>query len=167
MKKYLVLTLLGVSMLAQATSYTLFSGLNCYNSSYSCTLPVTTIAPDQQITDCKFTFTSMNTYSGLLYCNLLGNNSSCSVGSKYGSSTSWTCTLDSICLDYLNNCISSGNCNFNLGCYGNWNIGSCQVEYTCQPKPNCSVPDSSTTIYMLGLALLALELSRRKLALAK
>jgi hypothetical protein len=168
MKKYLFIALLGISTFANATSYTLFSSLSCYNNSYNCSLPIANVAPDQEISDCTFTFNTINTSfrSSLLYCNLVGNNSSCSIGSQTGSASTWNCSLDNNGLTYLNNCISTGSCGFNLGCYGGYNIGNCQVSYNCKPKTqNC--PDSSTTAYLLGLGILGMELARRKFALAK
>ena len=167
MTKYLFIALLGITTLANATTCTLFTSLNCYSQSYNCSLPVVNIAPDQQISDCYFTFKSVNTgSSGLLYCNLVGGSSSCHVGSQSGSASTWNCKLNSNGLTYLNNCISAGSCGFNLSCYGGYNIGSCQVTYTCTPKTqNC--PDTGTTAYLLGLGLLGIELSRRKFARAK
>lgn len=167
MKKYIIVALLGITTLANATSYTLFTSLNCYNSSYKCSLPVVNIAPDQEISDCSFTFNSINGgSSSQLYCNLFGGSANCNVGNQTGSTSTWNCNLDTSCVTYLNQCINSGNCGFNLSCYGGYNIGSCQINYTCKPKTqNC--PDNSTTAYLLGLGLLGVELARRKLALAR
>ena len=167
MKRIIILALLGITTLANATSYTLFNSLNCYNSSYNCSLPLVNIAPDQEISDCSFTFNSINGgHSSQLYCNLFGDGSNCHVGSQTGSTSTWDCTLNNSGVTYLNNCLKSGNCGFNVSCYGGYNIGSCQVSYTCKPKTQ-SCPDNSTTAYLLGLGLLGVELARRKLALAR
>jgi hypothetical protein len=163
MKKIIFAALMVVATLAQANTCTLFS--NTSGNNYSCSLPVNT--GGQDITTCSFTFNSVYCPS-TLFCNLLGNSSSCNVGFQQGSCNTWTCTLNSTCLNYLNNCLGSGNnCSFNLNCWGGWNIGCCQCDYTCGGTPHNSVPDTFTTVLMLGLTLLGLEVSRRKLVPAR
>jgi hypothetical protein len=165
MKKYLTIALLGIATLANANTCNLFSSVNCYNTTYNCGLPVTTPSADQQISSCTFTFTSLNSYSaGLLYCNLTGGSSTCNVGSQGSSTPSWTCTLNSAGLDYLNNCVSSGkSCNFGIDCRGGWQVGSCKVDYTCSPTPHTAVPEVASTAALMGLGLLAVGLFRRQL----
>jgi hypothetical protein len=166
MKNYLIIALLGISTLVHATTCTVFSGLNCNNSSYNCSLQSSLGAYGGQISDCNFTFTSCSTPStGLLYCNLFGGSTACTVGSQTSSTTTWVCNLDSNGLTYLNNCLYSGNCNFGIGCSGNWNIGSCCVNYTC-PTPHNHVPDTAMTVGLLGFTLLGVELFRRRLVVA-
>lgn len=168
MKKQLIIALLGISTIVHATTCTVFSGLNCYNSSYACSLSSGLVASGSQISDCNFSFTSCNSSSsGLLYCNLQGSSSACTVGSQSGSTTTWNCALDSNGLNYLNNCLNAGKCDFGLNCSGNWNIGSCTVNYTCNPTPHNRVPDSSATVYLLGLVLLGVELFRRQFSVAR
>jgi hypothetical protein len=167
MKKLaLVIALFGAVSLAQATTCTLFSNVSGYNNNYNCSLP--TVTSDNQITDCTFTFDSVNCGNrGYLYCDLVGNNSNCNVGSV-GTTSTWSCTLDANGINYLNNCIASGNnCDFNLNCYGNCNIGDCKITYDCTPCPGKGVPDNALTVALLGIALLGLDMSRRKLALAR
>ena len=169
MKKYLIIALLGVASVVNATSYNLFSSVNCYNNSYSCNLPVSAVPSGQQISTCTFTFNSLSAYqSGLLYCNLLGNGSTCNVGSKGSSATTWNCTLTSVGLTYLNDCLSKGKtCNFGISCSGGWNIGNCSVNYTCTPTPHTtSVPDVASTAALLAFGLLGVCVLRRKLVLA-
>jgi len=167
MKKHLIIALLGLSTLVHATTCSVFSGLNCNNNSYNCSLQPTLGTYGGQISDCNFTFTSCNTPStGLLYCNLFGGNNVCTVGSQTSSTTTWVCNLDSNGLNYLNNCLNSGNCNFGVSCTGNWNIGSCCVNYTCTPTPHNNVPDTGMTVGLLGLTLLGVELFRRRLTVA-
>jgi hypothetical protein len=163
MKKIIFAALMAVTVMVQANTCTLFSNQFGYN--YSCSLPV--ITSGQQFTSCSFTFSSILCPS-LLYCNLLGNSSSCTIGTLSGSFGKWTCTLDSTGLSYLNNCLTSGNsCSLNLACagFGLWDIGSCQCDYTCSGggTPHSTVPDTSMTVVWLGLTLLGVELSRRKL----
>jgi hypothetical protein len=76
-------------------------------------------------------------------------------------------------------CFTSGYYDPSYGCFGNYNPISCFGNYNnnggcqtgnnnppCNPPPkNC--PDTTSTLFALALALTALELSRRKLALAK
>ena len=167
LKKLFVIALLSATYFAHATSYTMFSGLSC-NSSYSCNFPSSGYTQGSQVTDCTFTFTSCSAnYGSLLFCNLFGSGSSCSVGSQNGGTTTWTCTLNQNGLDYLNNCLNSGNCNFGLNCSGNWNIGSCSVNYNCNPTPHNTVPDTSSTVLLLGAAFLGLEVFRRRFQLAR
>jgi hypothetical protein len=168
MKKFLILAALAVTTVAQATTCTLFNNYSGYNNSYNCSFPSSSIGANQQVSSCTFTFTSCNSWypSGSLYCNLLGSGSTWTCGSQSSSTSTWNCTLNNSCLTYLNNCLTSGSCNFNLNCYGGWNVGSCTVDYTCTPKPH-TVPDTATTVLMLGLALIGIEFSRRKLAVAK
>ncbi len=168
MKKIiLAITLaLGVNTLVHATTCNLFSSVNC-NSSYTCSLP-TSSWTGQQVTSCTFNFNSCSLTSGgsgYLYCQLIApNNSTCTVGQNNGPTQSWTCTLNSTGLNYLNNCLTSGTCDFGIGCLGNWNIGNCSVDYTCSPgTKGQSVPDLATTAFLLGLSLTGLELVRRKL----
>jgi len=163
-----VIALLGISTIVHANSYsnsyTLASGVNCNNSSYNCSIPVGNIAPGQEISDCTFTFTSCNTHSrtgGYFSCDLFGSGVNCSLGGQHGSTQTWTCTLDSTQLSCLNQCISSGNCNFGINCQGSWNIGSCCINYDCHPKRE--VPDSSSTVYLLGAALVGIALLRRQM----
>ena len=165
MKKLaLLIALVGSVTLAHATSTTLFNNLSCNNNSYSCSMP--TIGPNLEVSDLTFTFSTVNCgKTGTLSCDLenLGNTVLC--GTQKGSTTTWTCTLSSSCINYLNNCISSGKgCNFNLSCLGFCNIGSCTCNYDCKPTPPKNVPDTSVTIAILGAALLGLEVFRRKFA---
>ena len=154
---------MAVTTMVQANSCQIFS--NQSGNSYSCSLPVS--GNGQPITSCTFTFNSV-TCPSVLYCNLKGDNSSCNVGTEQGSSGSWTCTLDSNGLNCLNSCLSSGNnCTFSLDCWGKWNIGSCQCDYTCGGTPHNNVPDTSMTVVFLGLTLLGMELSRRRLVPAR
>ena len=123
---------MAVTTFVQANSCQIFS--NQSGNSYSCSLPVS--GSGQPVTSCTFTFDSV-TCPSVLYCNLQGNSSSCNVGTcQKGSNNTWNCTLDSNCLSYLNNCLGSGNnCTFSLDCWGKWNIGSCQCDYTCAYAP--------------------------------
>ena len=163
MKKFIFAAMMAVTATVQANTCTLFS--NQSGNNYSCSLPVST--GGQQVTSCTFTFNSISCPS-VLYCDLLGSGSSCSVGTQKGSTTTWTCTLDSTGLNYLNSCLDSGKgCSFNLDCFGKWNIGSCQCDYTCGGTPHSTVPDTSMTVVLLGLTLLGMELSRRKLVPAR
>jgi hypothetical protein len=164
MKKLIFAALMAVTAMVQANTCQIFSNQSGYN--YSCSLPVSNSG--QQISSCTFTFTSISC-SSVLYCDLLGGGSSCNIGTcQKGSNNTWTCTLDSNGLTYLNNCLSSGNnCGFSLDCWGKWDIGCCQCDYSCGGTPHNSVPDSSMTVVLLGLTLLGVELSRRKLVLAR
>jgi len=169
MKKVLlaVTLALGVNSLVHATTCSLFSSVNC-NSSYTCGLP-TSSWTGQQVTSCTFNFNSCSLTSGgsgYLYCQLTApGNTTCSVGQTTSSTQTWTCTLDSTGLNYLNNCLASGTCDFGIGCLGNWNIGNCSVDYTCTPGTKVpSAPDLATTALLLGMSLTGLELVRRKLA---
>ena len=158
MKKFaLIFALLGSVTLAQANTTTLFNNLNCDNNSYSCSLP--DIGSGYQVTDCTFTFSSVNcSLLSYLSCDL---DNTWGVGTKNVSTSTWTCTLNTNDLDYLNNCISSGkDCDFDLSCFGDYNIGSCTLNYDCQR----GVPDTATTVILLGIALLGLEALRRKFA---
>lgn len=169
MKNYLIIALLGITTVVNATTCNLFSSVNCYNNSYNCSLPVGTVPVGQQISSCTFTFNSLSSYSaGLLYCSLLGNGSTCTVGSQSSSASTWNCTLNSTGLSYLNNCLSTGSsCNFGVNCYGGWSIGNCSVNYTCTPTPHTSnVPDVASTAVMLMLGLLGVSLFRNRLVLA-
>ena len=159
---------LGISTLVHANTYStynLFNGLNCNNSSYGCNL---NIGGGQNIADCTFTFTSCNTsYRGnTLSCDLDGINVNCALGSCKGSTSTWTCTLNQTQLDCLNQCLGSGKCDFNVDCHGNWNIGGCSCNYDCTPK-NHNVPDNSTTVVLLGAAIAGVELLRRHLMTPK
>jgi hypothetical protein len=163
MKKIIFAAMMAVTAVVQANTCTLFS--NQSGNNYSCSLPVSTSG--QQVTSCTFTFNSISCPS-VLYCDLLGSGSSCTVGTQKGSTTTWTCTLDSTGLNYLNSCLDSGKgCSFNLDCFGKWNIGSCQCDYTCGGTPHSTVPDASMTVVLLGLTLIGMELSRRKLVPAR
>jgi hypothetical protein len=164
MKKIIFAALMTVTAMVQANTCTIFS--NQSGKNYSCSLPVSTSGQD--ITSCTFTFTSVSCPS-LLYCDLLGGSSSCNVGTcQKGSANTWTCTLNSTCLTYLNSCLDSGKgCSFDLDCFGKWNIGCCQCDYTCGGTPHNNVPDTSMTVVLLGLTLLGVELSRRKLVPAR
>jgi hypothetical protein len=162
-KKLFVLAMLGVATLAQANSFTICSGVNGYNN-YNCTLNSSSFTGGE-ISGCTFTFNScFAPWTGALSCNLKDSTSSWNCGSS--GSSSWSCTLDQSGCDYLNKCLASGSCDFNLFCGGSWHCGSCTITYTCKPPKN-NVPDTATTIYALGLALLALEVTRRKLVVAK
>jgi hypothetical protein len=163
-----MVALLGTVTLVQANSYsnnyTLASGLNCNNSSYNCSVPISSIASGYQVSDCIFTFSSCNTQShskGYFSCDLFGTGTSCTLGSQHGSTQTWTCTLDSDQIACMNQCLASGLCNFGISCQGNWNIGSCSVSYNCTKKRE--VPDGSTTLYLLGAALVGIELIRRQM----
>jgi hypothetical protein len=97
-----------------------------------------------------------SSYSSLLFCNLPNNNQ--------GNQT--TCYTSS----YYD---SSYNCFENydpISCFGNYNNnGGCQTGNNnppCNPPPK-DCPDTTSTLFALALAVGALELSRRKLALAK
>jgi len=168
MKKLtLIIALFGAVSLAQATTTDLFYNVTCNNNSYSCGLP--TIDKNLQLSDCTFTFSTISTSKGgYLSCDLFGNNGSCAVGTQNGSTTTWTCNLNSSCIDYVNNCLSLGkNCNFNLDCYGFCKVGDCKITYDCKPCPPQNVPDTSLTIALLGAVLLGVELARRKFAVAR
>lgn len=166
-KKLITLVaLLGATSLVHANSYshsyTLASGLNCNNSSYNCSVPISDIAEGQEVTSCTFTFTSCSSQShGYLSCDLFGTGVNCTLGSQHGSIQTWTCTLDSTQLSCLNSCVGSGNCNFGIDCHGNWNIGNCTVNYDCHPSRE--VPDNLNTAYLLGAALVGIALIRRQL----
>ncbi len=143
MIKKLILTLVAfvsITSMVQANSYNsynLFNGLNCNNNSYGCSL---NFGAGQQVTDCTFTFTSCNTsyHGNYLSCDLNGVGITCKLGSCQGSTSTWTCTLDQTQLGCLNQCFSSGKCDFNVNCYGNWKIGNCTCKYTCNPTPRTS-----------------------------
>jgi len=91
-----------------------------------------------------------------------------SLGSKVfgsvGTMLSWTVKFDSTQLAALNAFLVNGifDIGFDPDCH--YNVGSINFCYTTTPV---SVPDAAVTIYTLGLALLALEATRRKLAMAK
>jgi hypothetical protein len=168
MKKIILAITMALSLNAvvHATSCNLFSAVNCNNSSYNCSLP-TSSWTGQQITSCTFDFNSCtlnSSGSGYLYCQLISpNNSTCSVGQNNGPTQSWTCTLNTAGLNYLNNCLASGKCDFGIGCLGNWSIGSCSCDYTCTPvTKGQSAPDLAATALLLGMSLTGLELLRRK-----
>ena len=55
------------------------------------------------------------------------------------------------------------SCNYVTTC----DQGSCNNTPDCTPPHNKTVPDLATTVYLLGLSLLALEVSRRKFTAAK
>jgi hypothetical protein len=164
MKNFLIAAMLGVATLAHANSFTVCSSVYGKNN-YDCSLSSSSFSGD--ITGCTFTFDSCYTrFSGLLSCNLKDTSGSYTCGSS--GQRSWTCSLDSNGLNYLNNCLdNSDSCDFNLFCGGDWHCGSCTVTYTCSPGPKRNVPDTATTVFALGLALLTLEVTRRKLAPAK
>lgn len=90
-----------------------------------------------------------------------------SLGSKMfnavGTTLSWTVTFNSAQLAALNLFAADGT--FDLGfdpdCH--YDVGSICFNYTVKQ----SVPDVDVTAYVLGLALLGLEVSRRKFAPAK
>lgn len=44
---------------------------------------------------------------------------------------------------------------------------SCKVDYTCGGTPHNNVSDTSMTVVFLGLTLLGIELSRRRLVPAR
>ncbi len=162
-----MVALLGTVTLAQANSYsnsyTLASGLKCNNSTYNCSVPISDIASGDQVSACTFTFTSCSTQSrsgGYFSCDLFGTGTSCTLGSQHGSTQTWTCTLDSDQIACMNQCLTSGNCNFGIQCQGNWNIGSCKVSYNCHPSRE--VPDGMNTAYLLGAALVGIVLIRRQ-----
>ncbi|MDR3458996.1 MAG: hypothetical protein P4N60_16235 [Verrucomicrobiae bacterium] len=81
-----------------------------------------------------------------------------------GTTLSWTVTFNSTQLAALNAFLVNGifDIGFDPDCH--YNVGCIAFNYTTTPV---STPDTATTIYLLGLALLALEVSRRKLAMAK
>lgn len=93
-----------------------------------------------------------------------------SLGSKVfasvGTMLSWTVTFNSSQLQALNSFLVNGifNIGFDPDCH--YNVGCISFNYTVSPPP-VSTPDTATTAYVLGLALLALEVTRRKLAMAK
>ena len=165
----------GITTLVHANgynTYNLFNGLNCNNNNYGCNL---NIGGGQQISDCTFTFTSCNTsyHGNYLSCDLDGVGVNCHLGSCTGSTSTWTCTLDQTELNCLNQCLGTGKCDFDVNCHGNWNIGGCTCTYTCNPTPgNHNVPDTASTVMLLGAAIAGVEMLRRhqmtaKLAAAK
>lgn len=81
-----------------------------------------------------------------------------------GTMLSWTYTFNTTELAALNSFLADGK--FDLGfdpdCH--YNVGCISFCYTTTPV---STPDTTVTVYVLGLALLGLEVTRRKLAMAK
>lgn len=122
MKTIVIIALLGISTLANATSIT---GSSC-----------TVTSPDVSS-------------AGLLFCNLPSYDSVCTYG---------TLPTGGYC-DFTPGGYGNGNC------FGSYNNGGCQGGNNNCPPKDC--PDSAATVYALGLALLGLEVSRRKFALAK
>jgi hypothetical protein len=168
MKKLIIVALLGISTLVHANTCSVFSGFNGNNNSANYSLQSCFSTGGSQVSGCTFTFTTCNTSSsGLLYCNLFGGTSTCSIGSQNGSTTTWTCTLDSNGLNCLNSGLNSGSCNLNLNCTGNWSIGSCSCNYTCTPTPPQAAPDTAMTFWLLGLGLMVVEVSRRRMVAAR
>jgi len=84
-----------------------------------------------------------------------------------GTTLSWTYTLTSTQLASLNEFLTSGvfNIGFDPDCH--YTVGCISFNYSTTPPPPTNVPDMAVTAYLLGLGLLALEVSRRKLAMAK
>jgi hypothetical protein len=82
--------------------------------------------------------------------------------SRVGKTLNWTYTFDIAELAALNSFLAGGifDIGFDPDCH--YTVGNICFNYT-----TTSVPDTATTVYMLGLGLLALEASRRKFAAVK
>ncbi|MEY4916907.1 MAG: hypothetical protein RL616_820 [Verrucomicrobiota bacterium] len=124
MKKFIIIALLGISTLANATS--------SYDPS------CTTIVTDSST-------------SSLLFCNLPNSNPTCTTGS-----------VPTYC-DPAYSCFGTYD---PYSCFGTYNNGGCNNQPPCNPPP-VDCPDTTSTLFALALALMTLEVSRRKLAPAK
>lgn len=119
------------------------------------------------------TLTGVHTYtdndaSGDYFASHTASGSLVALGTEVfgsvGTMLSWNIDFNSTELAALNSFLADGK--FDLGfdpdCH--YNVGCISFTYTTTPV---STPDTATTAYVLGLALLALEVTRRKLAMAK
>jgi hypothetical protein len=84
--------------------------------------------------------------------------------SKVGTTLSWNIVLTTSELTELNSYLSSGSFNIGIDPDCHFTVGSITFTYTVA---TASVPDTSTTLFLLGSALLGLEVVRRKFAFAK
>ena len=86
------------------------------------------------------------------------------VFASVGTTLSWTYAFNSTELAALNSFLVNGifDLGFDPDCH--YDVGSICFTYTTTP---IGVPDTAVTVYTLGLALLGLEVTRRKLAMAK
>jgi hypothetical protein len=120
------------------------------------------------------TFTGTHTYTdndatGDYFTGHYSGGNIVSLGSEVfgsvGTILSWTVTFNSTQLAALNSFLSSGvfDIGFDPDCH--YNVGS--ICFTYGTTANKPTPDAATTVYALGLVLLGLEVTRRKLALAK
>jgi len=81
-----------------------------------------------------------------------------------GTMLSWTYTFDSTQLAKLNAFLSDGKFDIGFDPDCHYDVGGISFSYDTAPV---STPDMATTVYMLGLALLGLEMVRRTVATAK
>jgi hypothetical protein len=81
-----------------------------------------------------------------------------------GTMLSWTVNFDSTQLAALNNFLADGKFDIGFDPDCHYNVGCIAFTYTTTPV---STPDAATTVYVLGLVLLGLEVTRRQVAMAK
>jgi hypothetical protein len=121
----------------------------------------------------KSTLTGVHTYtdndaSGDYFTGAYAAANIASLGSEYfahvGTTLSWTVTFSSTQLAALNQFLVNGifDLGFDPDCH--YTVGSICLNYTTTPV---STPDTATTVYLLGLGLLTLEVARRKYVLAQ
>jgi len=121
----------------------------------------------------KSSLTGVHTYtdndaSGDYFTGAYSSANLVSLGSKYfasvGTTLSWTVTFNSAQLQALNQFLVNGifDLGFDPDCH--YTVGSICFNYTTTPV---STPDTATTVYLLGLGLLAVEVARRKFVLAQ
>ena len=81
-----------------------------------------------------------------------------------GTTLSWTYNLNSTQLAALNSFLADGIFSITIDPDCHYTVGGLSFTYA---TTTTNVPDVAATIYLLGVVLLGVEVSRRKLALAK
>lgn len=116
----------------------------------------------------KSSLTGVHTYTdndapGDYFAGVYSSANIVSLGSQYfakvGTTLSWTVTFNSVQLAALNQFLVNGifDLGFDPDCH--YTVDSICFNYTTTPV---STPDTATTVYLLGLGLLSLEVVRRK-----
>lgn len=164
------------------------SVLNGYNA-YSWAISPT-VAPGQQIASATVNFNNVtltvanSSGTGFLYTDLLmlggsgattytdydaagdyfsGKYSSVNLGTQFfasvGTTLSWSYVLNSSQLVTLNNLLAGSGFSLGIDPDCHYSVGGLSFDYTTKSN---NVPDGATTVGLLGLSLLGLEIFRRK-----
>lgn len=86
--------------------------------------------------------------------------------SKVGKTLSWSYVLDGAELTELNSYLAHGSFNIGIDPDCHFSVGCIDITYDVGCDTH-SVPDATTTLFLLGSSLLGLEVVRRKLGLAR